>query len=159
MARRVHPLIRAVARSRPFARVGPRVLPRLDLLVSRLTGGRVIPSEMMFTSLVLTTTGRRTGLPRRVPLLCFPHRGGWYVVASNWGRERHPSWSTNLLHEPRAEVTFRGRVVPVVAELLTDGDDVDAARAELSRSGAAPVYDEYAARSGRSARLFRLTPV
>ncbi|MEJ2856914.1 MULTISPECIES: nitroreductase/quinone reductase family protein [unclassified Saccharothrix] len=159
MARTVHPLIRAVARSRPFARWGPRVLPRVDLAVARLTAGRVIPSQLMFTSLVLTTRGSRTGLPREVPLLCFPHGGSWYVVASNWGRPHHPAWSTNLLREPRAEVVFRGRVVPVVAHLLQDEDEVAAARAELVRSGAAPVYDRYAARSGRTARLFRLTPV
>ena len=62
-----------------------------DRLLHKLTGGRVIVSRLLVPSMVLTTTGRKSGLPRESPLACVPDGPGrWYVVGSNFGREAHP---------------------------------------------------------------------
>ncbi|MEX1175074.1 MAG: nitroreductase/quinone reductase family protein [Mycobacterium sp.] len=44
--------------------------------------GRFIVGRLLVPSLVLTTTGRRSGEPRDAPLACMPADGGWYVVGS-----------------------------------------------------------------------------
>ena len=61
--------------------------------------------------LYLTTTGRRTGLPREVEIWFTQHRGCYYVIAEH--RER-THWVQNLLanaavHFRVGEVTFTGR--------------------------------------------------
>ncbi|MEU7152994.1 nitroreductase/quinone reductase family protein [Streptomyces sp. NPDC045456] len=52
--------------------------------------------------------GRRTGRCHTVPLYAFAD-GSWLVVPTNFGRDRHPAWSTNLLHHPHATLTWRSR--------------------------------------------------
>ncbi|MEU7205538.1 nitroreductase/quinone reductase family protein [Streptomyces sp. NPDC045470] len=50
--------------------------------------------------------GRRTGRCHTVPLYAFAD-GSWLVVPTNFGRDHHPAWSTNLLHHPHATLTWR----------------------------------------------------
>ncbi|MGQ0831067.1 MAG: nitroreductase family deazaflavin-dependent oxidoreductase, partial [Microthrixaceae bacterium] len=139
-----------------FTRIAPHVFPALDRLVSRLTGGRYTLSEVTAPTLVLTTTGVRSGEPREAPLACVVEpEGSWLVVGSNFGREKHPAWTTNLLKDPDATVTRRGQVTPVVATLLEGPARQDAWDA-LNRL--LPVYDRYEERSGRDLRVFRLSP-
>ena len=153
LARRVvHP----IASSAAFARIGPRIFPPLDRAVHKVTGGRILTSQLFVDSLVLRTTGRRSGEGRDAPLACASEPGGtWLVVGSNFGKEHHPAWTANLLADPAAWVTRHGRTVAVVARLLTD-DEREEAWARLRDVW--PIYDRYEDRSGRSLRVFRLTP-
>lgn len=98
--------------------LGPRVLTRIDRLLHRLTRGRVIASDVLFDTLMLTTTGRRSGQPRTTPLARLDLDGAPVVIASNFGRESHPAWSLNLLADPRATVGEGGRRRAVVARQL-----------------------------------------
>jgi deazaflavin-dependent oxidoreductase (nitroreductase family) len=145
-----------VAASSGFRAVGPRVVPRLDRLLSRLTGGRVVLSGALVPSLVLETTGAKTGRPRTTPLACLPlDDGSFLVVGSNFGRDHHPAWTANLAANPDATVTYRGRRIPVTATLL----DAEAKAAVWSRLAAVwPNYDRYTEVSGRDLRVFRLVP-
>src|SRR5690349_20450013 len=99
-----------------FAAVGPRAV-YLDRLMGRLTGGRFL--ALGLPSLLLTTTGRRSGLPRTQTLLYATDGDGYVVVASNWGQPHHPAWSLNLLDNPVATVALRGRRIRVHAVLAT----------------------------------------
>ena len=152
-----HHLVPRLTGTRTFTRVGPRIVPPLDRFVHRLTRGRTTFSDLTSPTLVLTTTGHRSGQPREAPLACVVEPGGtWLVVGSNFGRERHPAWTANLQHDPQAQVAHRGRTVPVTATLL-EGAARDEAWVALNRL--LPVYDRYEDRSGRDLRVFRLTPV
>ena len=139
-----------------FAQVAPLVVPPLDRTLHRLTGGRFIVGRLLVPSLVLTTTGRRSGEPRYAPLACMPADGGWYVVGSNFGRTHHPAWTANLIATPEATVSFAGRTTEVMARLLSDES-----RAEVWPRLVAvwPVYETYVARADRDLRVFHLTPV
>ncbi|ANZ21183.1 deazaflavin-dependent oxidoreductase, nitroreductase family [Streptomyces noursei ATCC 11455] len=151
-----HPLVARFGTTRAFTLIAPHVLPRCDLFVHRLSGGRLLPSRLFVEAIVLGTTGRRSKAPRATPLCA--HRaadGTWMIVASNFGRPNHPSWSTNLLHAPRAMVTTQGHSWPVTARLLTP-DEKEQQRPRILL--ALPVYDTYAARASRDIRVFCLTP-
>ncbi|WP_327085094.1 nitroreductase family deazaflavin-dependent oxidoreductase [Nonomuraea sp. NBC_01738] len=138
-----------------FMRAGPRFVPRMDRLVHRLTGGRLVSSGLV-PALILVSTGAKSGLPRRTPLACLPEAdGGLLVVGSNFGLPAHPAWTFNLLAEPRATVSFRGRDLSVTAALLT-GDERALAWPGLLELW--PVYARYTEKSGRELRVFRLTP-
>ena len=74
--------------------------------------------------LLLTTTGRRSGEPRTVPMMV--HRDGsrWLVVASNIGAPRHPDWYLNLEADSRVRVEVDGRSFDAEALPLLGADYV-----------------------------------
>lgn len=151
MLRRV---LGTIAATRPGARVFRAVLPALDRTTRRLTGGEHTFTELVLPTLVLVSTGRRSGLERRQPLVHQPTEDGWAVVGSNWGQERHPAWTHNLLARPDAHVEVDGEVVPVTAR-LTEGEE----RERLYRrfEELSPNYREYRDWSGdREIRVFVL---
>ncbi|WKX72089.1 nitroreductase family deazaflavin-dependent oxidoreductase [Streptomyces sp. XD-27] len=149
-------LVQRISASRAFARVAPYVVPAVDRTVHRLTRGRVLPAAALLPGVVLTATGARSGLPRRTPLACMPEAGGtWVLVGSNFGRPGEPAWTGNLLRHPDAEISWRGRDIPVRARLL-EGAEREAVWAEVLRFW--PPYGTYQARVERRIRIFRLTP-
>ncbi|MCW2874973.1 nitroreductase/quinone reductase family protein [Actinacidiphila oryziradicis] len=149
-------LVQRVSSTRGFAKVAPHVLPAMDVFVHRLTRGKVLISAQLLPGVVLTATGAKSGLPRRTPLACMPVADGTFVlVGSNFGQPDHPAWTANLLKHPDAEISWKGRDIPVRAELLR-GAEREAAWEALLRFW--PPYAAYAARVAREIRLFRLTP-
>ena len=146
-----------MATSSWFRKVGPKVLPRLDRTLHTLTGGRVIVSRALVPSMVLTTIGRKSGLPRESPLACVPDEvdGGWWVVGSNFGQTAHPAWTGNLIAEPKADVSYRKAHTKVVAHLLTDEQKAEVWPTLVK---VWPAYDQYVESSGRNIRVFHLTP-
>lgn len=147
--------VRKMATSKGFRKVGPKVVPPMDRALSHLSGGRLMVSKFLVPSLVLTTTGQKSGLPRESPLACVPADGGWYVVGSNFGQVKHPAWTGNLIAHPGATVSFGGEVHEVTARLLSPEEKSDT----WPRLVAAwPAYDDYVESSGRDLRVFHLTP-
>lgn len=136
-----------------FAAAAKRLLPPIDRGLHRLTGGRVMLGRAVFPTLLLTTTGRRTGRPRRQPLAYVETPRGWAVAATNFGQDHHPAWSANLLDEPRAVVEVDGVRHDVHARLL---DDEEKARVWPRFVAMWPPYDGYVERSGRDIRVFEL---
>src|SRR4029450_10536695 len=100
----------AISRAPVFRRfLGPKVFARFDRWVLWRTKGRFTATgPPLFPTMVLTTTGAGWGEPRRVALVYLPDGDGALVVASNFGGERHPAWSANLLAHPDAEVGAGG---------------------------------------------------
>jgi deazaflavin-dependent oxidoreductase (nitroreductase family) len=145
-----------VAASSGFRVLGPKVVPPVDRLLSKVTGGRVVLSGALVPSLVLETTGAKTGQRRTSPLACLPEDDGTFlVVGSNFGRDRHPAWTANLRAHPDATITFRGRTTPVRAVLL---DAEQKAEVWPRLTAVWPNYDRYTEVSGRDLRVFRLVP-
>jgi deazaflavin-dependent oxidoreductase (nitroreductase family) len=66
--------------------------------------------------LLLTTTGRKSGRERTIPLLYLQDGEELVVVASNGGAPRHPAWWLNLEANPRATVEVGDRKLRVRAE-------------------------------------------
>jgi deazaflavin-dependent oxidoreductase (nitroreductase family) len=149
-------LIRRVGGTRWFAWLGIHVLTRADKwLFPRFHGHVVSAGPPIFPLLQLTTTGRRSGLPRQTPLIYLADGDKLIVVASNWGQPHHPAWSANLLNDPRATIEIKGRQLAVTARLATTAERRDLWPRLLALY--AP-YRAYAERSGRDMRLFVLTP-
>ncbi len=55
-------------------------------------------------TLLLTTTGRRSGEERPTPLLYQPTGSGFVIVASRGGSDHNPAWFLNLLDNPNCKV-------------------------------------------------------
>ena len=70
-------------------------------------------------TLLITTTGRRSGLPRRTALIYGRDGERYLVVASNGGAADHPLWFHNLLAEPLVRVQVGADVFDAVARPAT----------------------------------------
>ncbi|HEU0181434.1 MAG TPA: nitroreductase family deazaflavin-dependent oxidoreductase [Agromyces mariniharenae] len=153
----VRSVIAPITRTRLFRAIGPLLLPPAERLVSALTGGRVQLSGLLVPSLVLHTTGAKSGEPRDTYLMYTPDgRGRAIVAGTTFAQERHPGWTYNLIAHPDASITVRGRRLHVRAARIPD-DERDAAWARIEAQW--PGYRGYERDSGRVVRLFRLQPV
>lgn len=146
-------VMKNVSGTRTFAKIAPPIVTRLDRLVHRLTKGRRILGQGLVPTLVLTTVGAKSGERRVVPLACIPDGDALYLVGSNFGRERHPAWTANLLETPTATVSFEGETFEIMASRLSDDEK---AKVWPKLLEAWPNYDLYQERSGRDIRVFRL---
>ncbi len=106
-------------RGRPYSRpiaAAQRVATKLHAFVYRVTGGRLGGRMVGAPVLLLTTTGRKTGKQRTIPLLYLEDGENLIVVASNGGTPRHPAWWLNLRADPEATVEAGRRELRVRAE-------------------------------------------
>jgi deazaflavin-dependent oxidoreductase (nitroreductase family) len=148
-------LVQRAAQTSSFQPVALKLAPRMDKVVSRVSGGRFTVTSLIVPTLVLTTTGAKTGQPRTTPLAMMPEGDDtFFVVGSNFGTEKHPAWTGNLIKTPTATVRSAGKTIPVDAHLLSDEE-----KAEVwpRLTAVWPTYDTYVAKSGRNLRVFRLT--
>jgi len=76
--------------------------------VIKLSAGRKGWDAFGMPVIKLTTTGRKTGLPRSV-MLTSPHQIGesLVLVASKGGSDTHPEWFLNLVADPNVVVETR----------------------------------------------------
>lgn len=147
--------VQKMAGSPIFAKLGPKVVPKVDRFLNKISGGRLMTSAGIVPSLMLNVRGAKSGQLRRTPLATVPLDGSWYIVGSNFGREKHPVWTANLMANPDASIGFRGKSIDVTASLLTE-DEKAAVWPKLTEAW--PNYDVYVERSKRDLRVFRLDP-
>jgi F420H(2)-dependent quinone reductase len=76
----------------------------LNVWVYRLSGGRLMGKMGAAPILLLTTTGRKSGRSRTVPLLYLKEDGRFVLVASLGGAPKHPTWYLNLEANPAVTV-------------------------------------------------------
>ena len=99
-----------------------KAMSTVHLALYRWTGG-VLGSKWRVGSafphgilvLLLTTTGRKTGLPRTLPLLFIEEGEKIIVVASKGGLPNEPLWYKNLVATPDCEVQIKRRKMKMSA--------------------------------------------
>ncbi len=91
-----------------------RAMNRIHRIAMRVSGGRLGWSIAGMPVVELTTTGRRSGA-QRTTLLTAPlqRAGGYVVVASRGGDDRHPAWFLNLQADPDVTVQIKDEEIPV----------------------------------------------
>lgn len=133
-----------------------RKLMPLDRKIMLRTEGRFTAlGPIGAPTMLLETTGRKTGAKRLSPLLFARDGDSIIVVGSNFGQDHHPAWTGNLMANPSGAVIIGGKNIPVTARLL-DGEEAEAAYKKMT--DVANVYSVYRGRTARSIRVFRLTP-
>jgi deazaflavin-dependent oxidoreductase (nitroreductase family) len=134
--------------SRTFGSVHVWLYQKTDGRIgSRFTGGAPV--------MLLTTRGRKSGLPRTSPLLYLRDGERMVTVASMGGSPNHPSWYLNLQADPDVQVQI--------------GDEKRAMRAETATReqkakywqrliAVYPPYQAYQARTDRDLPVVILRP-
>jgi deazaflavin-dependent oxidoreductase (nitroreductase family) len=106
--------IDAVAGSALGAAFLRRFAPLLDRPLLKLTRGRFALTFGLPT-LLITTTGRKSGEPRSTPLLYLRHGDDLAIIGTKFGSTDHPAWYLNLRAKPEARVTLGGEEFAVAA--------------------------------------------
>jgi deazaflavin-dependent oxidoreductase (nitroreductase family) len=137
----------------------PKLLPQIvaiDRALERVSGGRLSLLDVAgLPNLVLTTTGRKTGEPRRTPLLCVPTPDAVLIAGSYFGGPKEPLWVANLEAHPQVTITMDGAARTVIAQRL-EGDARAAAWERMLRIW--PNFALYETRTQRQIKVFALTP-
>lgn len=131
------------------------LMPLDRKLLIRTEGRRTLLGPIGAPTMLLETTGRKSGKLRVSPLLFARDGDTLVVVGSNFGQQHHPAWTGNLIAKPEGTAIVRGKRVPVRAELLSGEEAVAAYRLMVD---VAVVYSAYQGRTDREIRVFRLSP-
>ena len=105
--------------------------------------------------LILKTTGRKSGEPKRLPLIYGKDGGRFVIVASKGGAPNHPAWYLNLEAQPQVEFQVVDKKYRGVARTAQGGERerLFAMMAEIF-----PPYLAYKARTEREIPVVLLEP-
>ncbi|HUR89521.1 MAG TPA: nitroreductase/quinone reductase family protein, partial [Ramlibacter sp.] len=93
----------------------------------------MMPKHPDVQYLYLTTTGRRTGLPREIEIWFTERAGRFYVIAEHGERA---NWVRNIRAAPHVQARVGDRHFAAHARLIDDGDEPELARAVKALSDA-----------------------
>jgi deazaflavin-dependent oxidoreductase (nitroreductase family) len=97
-------------------------------------------------TLILTTTGRKSGEQRKTPLIYQEHDGDYLIVASKGGAPEPPAWYLNLSDNPEVEVQVKGDKFKAKARDAGPDEKPDMWR---KMTATWPAYDEYQEKTDR----------
>jgi deazaflavin-dependent oxidoreductase (nitroreductase family) len=126
---------------------------RTDPFLLKVSRGRLGAGLVMPTA-GLTTTGAKSGRVRSAAVLYFTDGDDVILIASNFGREKHPSWYHNLKTHPAATLERGGRQATYTAIEVDDETE----RERLFKL-ADMVYAGYADYRTRTAAIGRRIPI
>jgi hypothetical protein len=84
-----HRMMRTLTATKVGAALLRPTANRLDQLITKATGGRRSFARVAtgIPTVILTTTGAKSGQPRTVAVYGIPHPDGLALIASNWGAQ------------------------------------------------------------------------
>jgi deazaflavin-dependent oxidoreductase (nitroreductase family) len=106
-------------------------------------------------TLILTTTGRKSGKERLTPLIYGRHGSDYLVVASKGGTPENPDWYHNLSSSPDVEIQVKGDKLRARARTATPAE-----KSEMwpIMTKEWPAYDEYQTKTDRDIPIVVLEP-
>jgi deazaflavin-dependent oxidoreductase (nitroreductase family) len=153
-----HRGVHAFASTRAGAWTFSKLLRHADDLIGRVSKGRTSAPELLagLPVLDITTTGRRSGEPRRTHLIAVPYADTLALLGTNFGQRSTPAWVLNLEADPRLTVTHHGVTLGAVARPATPTEQADVLTA---LAGVYSGYLKYQTRiAHRRLRVFLLQP-
>jgi deazaflavin-dependent oxidoreductase (nitroreductase family) len=154
--------VRALPSDRTYTRFSTAIpagalkaIGRLNVPLYRATRGRLFGRLDRAPVLLLTTTGRKSGVRRTAPVVYLADGERMVVIGSNAGNARTPAWAHNLRAHPQAEVEVgaeRRRVTGRVAQ----GKERETLWRAMNEQYAG--FDDYRARTARAINVFVLEP-
>ena len=127
----------------------------VSVLLYRLTGGGIGGRMQSMPVLLLTTTGRKSGKKRTVPLGFLRDGSSYVIIASYGGQPRNPAWFFNLQSHPEATIEVKKRQVQVKTETANPEKKRELWTRLLE---VAPGYANYQKRTSREIPLVILHP-
>ncbi len=151
-----HRGVHAFASTKAGAWTFSKLLRHADDLVGRVSKGRTSAPEVLagLPVLDITTTGRRSGAPRRTHLIAVPYADTLALLGTNFGQSSTPAWVLNLEADPHLSVTHHGHTVDAVARAATPDEQTAVLAASAGVYGGYLKYQDRITR--RRLRVFVL---
>ena len=129
---------------------------KVIVFLYNVSGGRIGGKMDKVPVLLLTTTGRKTGKKRTLPLIYIMDGSAYVITASAGGADKNPGWFFNIRSNPQATIQVKDKHIKVTAEI--------AGREKKSELWArlvevAPNFAGYQKRSSREIPMVILHPV
>jgi deazaflavin-dependent oxidoreductase (nitroreductase family) len=134
---------------------GLRLTGRLNVPLYRLSRGRIGGRVGRAPVLLLTTTGRKSGVSRTAPVVYMADGDRLVVIGSNAGNARPPAWALNLRATPDASVEVGAERRSVRARVASGDERADLWR-RMNEQYAG--FEDYRAKTSRDIALFVLEP-
>jgi deazaflavin-dependent oxidoreductase (nitroreductase family) len=99
---------------------------------------------------ILTTTGRKSGAPRKSALIVGQDGDNYLLIASQGGAPTHPKWFLNLRDNPDVELQVKGDKFAARARIATP-DEKPRLWKIMTKDW--PSYDDYQGRTERDIPL------
>ena len=131
-------------------------LYRTDPEKARLWDSAPLGGPGVLPTLLLTTTGRKSGEPRALPLIYGESGSSYVIIASKGGAPTHPVWFLNLEAKPECELMVGAKEVTARAR-VAEGEERERLWKEMAEIY--PPYNEYKARAERTIPVVVLDPV
>lgn len=122
----------------------------------RASNGKVMGNMAGLDILLLTTTGRKTGKTHTTPLGYFEHDGGYVIIASNGGADKHPAWFLNLKSNPDVNLEIKGKKIAAKA---AEADVKTRKELWAKLTSLSPHYAPYATKTKREIPMVLLKPI
>lgn len=132
-----------------------RAIGKLNVPLYRASRGRLFGRLDRAPVLLLTTTGRKSGVPRTAPVVYLADGERIVVIGSNAGNTRTPAWALNLRSNPDAEVEVRADRRRVTAR-VAEGEEREDLWRRMNEQYAG--FDDYRSRTSRDISVFVLEP-
>lgn len=122
------------------------------------TDGRVGHKMIGVPTLLLRSTGRRSGQTRTNALVYARDGGDYVVVASNGGADQPPAWLHNVRAQPQVEIQVGRERRPGTARILEPADPDYDRLWRLVNENNHDRYDGYQRKTSRPIPLIVLSP-
>ena len=131
-------------------------LYRTDPENARMWDSAPLGGPGLLPTLLLTTTGRKSGEPRALPLIYGESGSSYVIIASKGGAPKHPVWFLNLEAKPECELMVGAKAVTARAR-VAEGEERERLWKEMAEIY--PPYNEYKERAARTIPVVVLDPV
>jgi deazaflavin-dependent oxidoreductase (nitroreductase family) len=138
-------VMRQIGHYRWFSLFMKHVGTHVDRALIRASRGQVSMGGPQMPTMLLTTSGRRSGKQRTVPLHYVRDGKNLVAVCENFGLQAASSWPKNLLADPKARIQIGGMTENYLSRPATD-DEVTRNMPRLIEMW--PAHDTYLQRSG-----------
>ncbi len=122
------------------------------------TGGRVGHRLIGVPSLLLRTTGRKSGTIRTSALVYAKDGDSYLLVASNGGSDRPPGWLFNIQADPKVEIQVGRCTTPATARVVNAADPEYPRLWKAVNDNNHGRYDGYQAKTSRAIPVVAVTP-
>jgi deazaflavin-dependent oxidoreductase (nitroreductase family) len=131
---------------------------RVHDAVYKATGGRIGHRVLGVPTLMLTTSGRRSGRARTTSLVYANDGGNYLVVASKGGSDAAPGWLHNLKANSEAELQIERKRSKCVARVIEPSDPDYERLWPIVNANNSDRYAEYQKQTTRPIPVVALTP-
>lgn len=136
----------------------PGSILRMHQALYERTDGRVGHKMIGVPSLLLRSTGRRTGATPTNALIYAKDGDEYLVVPSNAGADQPPAWLYNIGANPQVEIQLGRQRRPATATIIGPEDESYERRWQLVNAGNRDRYTAYQAQTSRPIPVVALSP-